>query len=93
MGGALSAIREEDKDDFRDHERWREETAVAASRSAEAGKRAAGSSSTGARKRTVAIVVSAEEGDIPLEEEESRGWKSEHAVRLHLKLRTRRNRF
>jgi hypothetical protein len=78
VGGALSAIREEDKDDFRDHERWGEEASV--NRSIDAVKKAAGSSSSGGRKKTVAIVVSAEEGDVPLEEEDNRGWKSEHAV-------------
>jgi hypothetical protein len=78
VGGALSAIREEDKDDFRDHERWGEEASV--NRSIDAVKKAAGSSSSGGRKKTVAVVVSAEEGDIPLDEEDNRGWKSEHAV-------------
>lgn len=75
VGGALSSIREGSEDDFADHERWRQRDA----RTSEVGSKAS-SSAVGGRKRTVAIVVSAEENDLPLEEQGSRGWKSEQAV-------------
>jgi hypothetical protein len=77
VGGALSSIREGSDDDFADHERWRQRDA----RVSELGGKASSSAAAGGgRRRTVAIVVSAEDGDIPLEDEENRGWKSEHAV-------------
>ncbi|KAF2663984.1 hypothetical protein BT63DRAFT_484125 [Microthyrium microscopicum] len=72
-GSALSAIREDREDDFADHERWGEARG-------QAGKRAVGSA--GGKRRNIAIVVSAEEGMMPMEEEEDRGWKSEHASLL-----------
>jgi hypothetical protein len=77
VGGALSSIREGSDDDFADHERWRQRD----SRAAELGGKASSSAVSG-RRRTVAIVVSAEEGDMPLDEEDNRGWKSEHAVSI-----------
>ena len=73
VGGALSAIREDREDDYADHERWRDE-----SRGVSASKRSAGA--VGARRRTVAVVVSADEGDMMLGDDEDKGWKSEHAV-------------
>lgn len=88
VGGALGSIREEEGGGaYEDHERWRREggssAGVGASRDAGEGKRRGES---GGRKRTVAVVISAEEGDVrPLEEEES-GWRSEHAVRTMLSI-------
>jgi len=70
VGGALSSIREDREDDFADHERWRDQSSSRATRH------------TGGRKRTVAVVVSADEGDMPLDMDDDKGWKSEHAVSL-----------
>ncbi|KAF1986797.1 hypothetical protein K402DRAFT_463318 [Aulographum hederae CBS 113979] len=66
VGGALSSIREEDKD-FEDHSRWSEEVRRDVQESSRAivagqtsGSRSAGATSGSGRRRTVAIVVSAE---------------------------------
>jgi hypothetical protein len=78
MGGALGSIREDKEDDFADHQRWKETT----------GSNVSGSSRVpGARNRkTVAIVLSADDGDVPLDEEEEKGYRSEHAVSIdHLR--------
>lgn len=75
VGGALSSIREEERDDYQDHQRWREE---GSSRSIS--KRAVTGGQYGSKRRTVAIVLSAEEYDVSLDEEDAKGWKSEHAV-------------
>lgn len=98
VGGALSSIREEEKDDYADHSRWSEEavlrrnveaqsaessSAVAAHTDAFAAsaRGAAGSQSLrpGARRRTVAVVISAAalEG---FHEEDDGSLSIEHAV-------------
>jgi hypothetical protein len=85
VGGALSSIREDrEEGGFEDHERWRREdetnvssTAVGANREVRSSK----GTGTGGKRRTVAVVISADEGDVrPLTDEED-GWKAEHAVR------------
>ncbi|KAF2259902.1 hypothetical protein CC78DRAFT_524065 [Lojkania enalia] len=97
VGGVLASIREEDRDDFGDHSRWSEEAALrrnieaqssqstgaadAQTRSFAASVR--GGQSTGGRKKTVAIVVSAESlMDNPHEDESS--YRSENATILSL---------
>ncbi|KAL8695998.1 MAG: hypothetical protein Q9201_007874 [Fulgogasparrea decipioides] len=76
VGGALSAIREEDRRDFEDHSRWSEEAetrattatapappdprAVQASMSV--GQASAGGTKGGKKRRTAAVVVSADIG-------------------------------
>jgi hypothetical protein len=90
VGGALSSIREEDKDDFGDHERWRQDTAnrgFGVSGGVGDGKRSIGLV-PGGKRRTVVIVLSAEEGDLSLEDEESKGWRNEHAVSQCCAVRT-----
>ena len=77
VGGALSSIREEDKQDFEDHSRWSEE---AESRTGEAGStsRARQGSQPGAKpgkRKAVAIVLSADtdyhghSADVPYHQE------------------------
>jgi hypothetical protein len=87
VGGALSSIREDREEGaYEDHERWRRDEATATTTTAAGVGRAAVSdgqkgSAPGGKRRTIAIVISAEEGDIrSLEEEEEDGWKAEHAV-------------
>ena len=94
VGGALSAIREEDRRDYEDHSRWSEEaetratTATAPARpdqkSVEASMSVAlsgsGGTSRGKKRRTVAVVVSADVGHHEPEEEVT--YIQEHAVRL-----------
>ncbi|KAL8931576.1 MAG: hypothetical protein Q9216_007152 [Gyalolechia sp. 2 TL-2023] len=91
MGGALSAITEEDRRDYEDHSRWSEEaetrgaTATAPSRpdqrSVEAsmslGLSGAAAANGGKRRKTVAVVVSADIGQHEQEEEVS--YIQEHA--------------
>lgn len=73
MGTALAAIREEDKNAYRDHETWSEE---AESRK-EKGKPSTSSKDAGKRRKTVAVVVSA---DTDLDDLDEDGFH-EHAVR------------
>lgn len=92
VGGALSSIREEDKGDFEDHSRWSEEAETRAAddqpqrtstmRDAEPSPSARQSSQskpkTSGKRKTVAIVVSAETDDHSHGEEAS--YLQEHAV-------------
>lgn len=96
VGGALSAIREEDRRDFEDHSRWSEEaetratTATAPPRpdqqsveaSMSVGLSGLGGAKGGKKRRTVAVVVSA---DIGHHEPEEVSYIQEHAVRLPLR--------
>jgi hypothetical protein len=73
MGGGLSSIREDGEDrphgGFEDHERWRQDGSAGPPRGA----------IPGGKRRTVAIVISAEEGDLhPIDEEDA--WKTENTV-------------
>lgn len=93
VGGALSAIREEDRRDFEDHSRWSEEAETRATtataparpdqRSVEAsmsvGLSGAGGAKGGKKRKTVAVVVSADMGHHDAEEETT--YIQEHAVR------------
>ncbi|KAI4192542.1 MAG: hypothetical protein LQ346_004254 [Caloplaca aetnensis] len=90
VGGALSAIREEDRRDFEDHSRWSEEaetratTATAPPRpdqqsveaSMSVGLSGLGGAKGGKKRRTVAVVVSA---DIGHHEPEEVSYIQEHA--------------
>ncbi|KAI4170219.1 MAG: hypothetical protein LQ343_005102 [Gyalolechia ehrenbergii] len=83
MGGALSAIREEDRRDFEDHSRWSEEaetrptTATAPTRpdqpsveaSMSVGVSGSGTANGRKKRKTVAVVVSADIGHHEQEEE------------------------
>jgi len=69
VGGALSSIREEDKGDFEDHSRWSEEAEDPRVRQRRAGgatsmssssRQTAPQRSTGGKRKSVAIVISAE---------------------------------
>lgn len=105
VGGALSAIREEDRRDFEDHSRWSEEAEARATtataparldqRSVEAsmsvGLSGAGGAKGGKKRRTVAVVVSADIGQPESEGEVS--YIQEHAVRLSLHAQPRRIRL
>jgi hypothetical protein len=92
-GAALASIREEDRDDFADHNRWTEEAEMKRRVEAQSSQSAAavdvqaksfaasvkGGPSTGGRRKTVAIVVSAESlMDNPHEDDSS--YRSENAV-------------
>ncbi|KAF2683664.1 hypothetical protein K458DRAFT_367972 [Lentithecium fluviatile CBS 122367] len=94
-GAALASIREEDRDDFADHNRWTEEAEMKRQVEAQSSQSQGavdtqaksfaasvrGGPSTGGRRRTVAIVVSAEsQMDNPHEEEGS--YRSENATIL-----------
>ena len=85
IGGALGAIREEDKKDFEDHSRWSEEAVAqqgvgeTASGGSNARKGPSGRKS-GDRRKTVAIVISADTGHAGTAEEEVT-YHQEHAVR------------
>jgi hypothetical protein len=92
FGGALSAIREEERDDFGDHSRWTEEAIMrrnAEARSMESSRavdanvdafaRSMKGGNIGGRRKTVCIVVSA---DFAVREEE--GSYAESAVSLPL---------
>ena len=92
MGGALSAIREEDRRDFEDHSRWSEEAETRAttatapappdSRAIQGtvsmGQGSSGSAKEGKRRKTVAVVVSADIGHHESAEEVT--YIQEHAV-------------
>lgn len=94
VGGALSAIKEEDRRDFEDHSRWSEEAetrATTATASAphdpraiqaglSAGKSEPSAAKGGKKRKTVAVVVSADIGHHDLGEEVS--YIQEHAVRF-----------
>ncbi|KAL9007952.1 MAG: hypothetical protein Q9173_006875 [Seirophora scorigena] len=83
VGGALSAIREEDRRDFEDHSRWSEEAetrAMTATALAESDQQSVGASTSvglsgsagprgGKKRKTVAVVVSADIGHDQPEEE------------------------
>jgi hypothetical protein len=76
MGGALGSIKEDTEDQhtgsFEDHERWRQDGASGVGRSV-------GGGVPGGKRKTVAIVISAEEGDLhPIDEEDA--WKTETTV-------------
>ena len=74
VGGALSSIREEDKD-YEDHSRWSEEADTRASTTMAGG---AGSSKSQRKRKTVAIVVSADEYGATSQVEDA--FHHEHAV-------------
>ena len=74
VGGALSSIREEDKRDFEDHSRWSEEAETRATDTSGPAK----STKEPTRRKTVAVVLSAEE-DINAHNEEG-SYHQEHAV-------------
>jgi hypothetical protein len=91
VGTALSSIREEDKSAYKDHERWSEEAALRRAgvdpgapgpidmRSTDSVPRAAPTSKTssGGKRKTVAIVVSAEDSIADMEDDDG---YHEHAV-------------
>ncbi|KAL8776538.1 MAG: hypothetical protein Q9213_008233 [Squamulea squamosa] len=91
VGGALSAIREEDRRDFEDHSRWSEEAetrATTATASAppdprvirattSVGKSDSAAAKGGKKRKTVAVVVSADTGHHDPDEEVS--YIQEHA--------------
>ncbi|KAF2183664.1 hypothetical protein K469DRAFT_751390 [Zopfia rhizophila CBS 207.26] len=95
VGGVLASIREEDRDDFGDHNRWSEEAALRRNVEAQSSQSASavdsqtrlfaasvrGGGHTGGRRKTVAIVVSAESSMENPHEEESAHY-SEHATIL-----------
>lgn len=96
-GAMLASIREEDKDDFGDHSRWSEEAAMRRNVEAQSSQSVAAVDTqtksfaasvrtgpqAGGRRKTVAIVVSAESlMDNPHEDESS--YRSENAVRVRL---------
>jgi len=92
-GAALASIREEDRDDYADHNRWTEEAEIkrnveaqsaqsqtAVDRQAKSfAESVRGGPSAGARRKTVAIVVSAESLMDNLHEDDS-SYRSENAV-------------
>lgn len=91
-GAALASIREEDKDDYADHNRWSEEAAIRRNVEAQSSQSAAavdtqtksfaasvrGGPSASGRRKTVAIVVSAE--SLMDTHEEDGSYRSENAV-------------
>ncbi|KAF2874062.1 hypothetical protein BDV95DRAFT_626894 [Massariosphaeria phaeospora] len=95
-GAALASIREEDKDDYADHNRWSEESRLRRNVEAQSAQSAAavdtqtrsfaasvrgGPQTTGGRRKTVAIVISAESlMDNPHDEDGS--YRSENATIL-----------
>ena len=83
VGGALSSIREEDRQDFEDHSRWSEEAETRAgepSRSSGA-RRSSQSGGKSGKRNTVAIVLSADTDYHNHSEEVS--YHQEHAVSSH----------
>ena len=74
VGGALTSIREEDKD-FEDHSRWSEE---AETRTGTSATRGAGSSKSRGKRKIVAIVLSADTGGNSGHQEDA--YHHEHAV-------------
>lgn len=99
VGGALSSITEEDKAGYEDHSRWSEEADsqiggptgrkgpelrdVESSSSVTARQAAHSEAKVGAKRKTVAIVVSAE---TDYEHSDGAGYHQEHAVSLRMKL-------
>ena len=99
VGGALSSIREEEKDDFGDHSRWSEEAAARRNVEAQSAQGASvvethassfstsvrtGPQTTGARRKTVVVVVSAETTLDSMHEMEEQGqYHTEQAVSHH----------
>lgn len=95
VGGALSSIREEEKDDYGDHSRWSEEAAIRRNVEAQSAQSAstvavhasssntlvrAGPQTTGGRRKTVVVVVSAETTLDSMHEIEEQGpYHTEHA--------------
>ncbi|KAF2492046.1 hypothetical protein BU16DRAFT_529426 [Lophium mytilinum] len=95
VGGVLSSIREEDKDAFDESSRWSEEQLIRRSVEAQSSQSASavathtssfgasvrgGPQSTGVRRKTVVIVVSAEATLENMHEEEEQGaYHTEHA--------------
>jgi hypothetical protein len=91
-GAALASIREEDKDDFKDHNRWSEEATIRRNVEAQSSQSAAAVDTqtrsfaasiknppTGGKRRTVVLVVSAESlMDNPHDDDGS--YRSENAV-------------
>lgn len=104
VGGALSSITEEDKVGYEDHSRWSEEADsqtggsagrngpelrdVESSSSVTARQAAYSGAKVGGKRKTVAIVVSAE---TDYEHREDAGYHQEHAVSLQTKLFPKRN--
>jgi hypothetical protein len=94
VGNALSSIREEDRNAFRDHKTWSEEAearvsgAPATTRSLS--QRAAGSASNGKRK-IVAVVISADADNDGLDD--GGDYYTEHAVRTASSMERRSTNF
>lgn len=83
VGGALSSIREEDRQDFEDHSRWSEEAETRAGESRGAGqRRSSQSGGKSGKRKTVAIVLSAETDYHSHSEEVS--YHQEHAVSVSI---------
>ncbi|EON96254.1 putative peroxin 22-like protein [Phaeoacremonium minimum UCRPA7] len=76
VGSALAAIREEDKTAFADHETWSEEAEAKKERPSESQSR-----EPGKRRRTVAIVVSA---DSALEDIDEDGYHEHASILSHI---------
>lgn len=95
-GAALASIREEDKDDYGDHNRWSEEAAIRRNVEAQAAQSAAAvdeqtrafaasvrrGPSTGGKRKTVVLVVSAE--SLMDAHDDDGSYRSENAVRTAL---------
>ncbi|KZF24024.1 hypothetical protein L228DRAFT_218350 [Xylona heveae TC161] len=103
VGGALSSIREEERDDFGDHSRWSEEvrrddvaaqsaqSAGAVNTNMEAFNSSAQTAPTQAqgrpgvlKRKTVAVVVSAETNHDPAEQEDNRYYMEHASILSHL---------
>jgi hypothetical protein len=91
-GAALASIREEDKDDYGDHNRWSEEAAIRRNVEAQSSQSAAAVDTqsrsfaasvknppTGGKRRTVVLVVSAE--SLMDHHDDDSSYRSENAVR------------
>ena len=99
VGGALSSIREDDKEDYADHSRWSQEGAnVASTAGGQGGSRStvSGSTATAAQKsppsaryqanvkrKTVGIVVSAETNYIDSQTEDEHSVRQESLFNIH----------
>ncbi|OCL10166.1 hypothetical protein AOQ84DRAFT_353666 [Glonium stellatum] len=95
VGGALSSIREEEKDDFGDHSRWSEEAAIRRNVEAQSAQSASavathtssfstsvrtGPQTTSGRRKTIVVVLSAETTLDSMHEMEEHGpYHTEHA--------------
>lgn len=78
VGSALSSIREERPDDFADHSRWSEEQLR---RGAETlGSSGKGPARPGQRRRTVVVVLSAEQTLDSLRDDDHTSYHQEHSV-------------